>query len=68
MSPFDEDDKSNQQSPPLDSSLLDEKTDRLGIDSKETEHPEKNEPEEEEEEKTRVVTKEAMLRVISGQP
>ena len=58
MSPFDENDKSNQQSPPLDSSLLDEKTDRLGIDSKETEH----------QEKTRVVTKEAMLRVISGQP
>jgi hypothetical protein len=70
MSALEEDDKRNQQSPPLDSLLVDEQTDRLEIDDKEKDHPEEKEPLEEEEKKeqTRIVSKEAMLRVIGGQP
>jgi hypothetical protein len=66
MNPLEEDDKKNQQLPPLD----DEQADPLEIDDQEKDHPERKEPQEEEEKKeqTRVVSKEAMLRVISGQP
>jgi hypothetical protein len=70
MSALEEDDKKNQQSTPLDSPLVDEQTDRQEIDDKEKDHPEEKEPREEEErkEQTRVLSKEAMLRVIGGQP
>jgi hypothetical protein len=70
MSALEEDDKRDQQSPPLNPPLVDEQTDPLEIDDKEKDHPEEREPLEEEEKKeqTRVVSKEAMLRVIGGQP
>ena len=70
MSALEEDDKINQQSPPLDSPLVEEQTDRLEIDDKAKDHPSEKEPlkEEEKKEQTRVVSKEAMLRVIGGQP
>jgi len=70
MSALEEDDKINQQAPPLASPLVDEQTGELEINDKEKDQPEekKSLEEEEKKEQTRVVSKEAMLRVIGGQP
>ena len=70
MSALEEDDQINQQSPPLASPLVNEQTGDLKINDKEKDQPEEKEPLEEEKKKeqTRVVSKEAMLRVIGGQP
>ena len=48
MSALEEDDKKNQQSPPLDSPLVDKQTERQEIDDREKDHPEEKEPLEEE--------------------
>jgi hypothetical protein len=70
MSALEENDKRNQQLLPLDSPLVDEQTDHPEIEDKEKDHPEEKGPldEEEKKEQTRVASKEAMLRVIGGQP